>query len=1151
MRIGLHSVYRCKSRASLDSGNLFSLQNLIYSICNLLSVAGVCCKYILSIMCLLNFILGYFCDHTTASTPTHTVTIKQFQNALPWQECRIVFSCLLLCVIRIIPVLIVTLQQYGISSVLNSAYLRLFHKKSLGAQIINFYSIWLFAMNILLLITTIPNISNPGPSSHLNILFQNVQGFVNLQTKSTQPCLYESKVLEFQGYVFNKKPDVVILNEPWLKDTIMDSEIFPNNSYKIFRRDRSLKSHPHVISDPKKFKRNGGGVVIAFRSDLDITTEIFKLKDGPAKAEIISVVVTPVSGPKICISTLYRVGTLGAENLSEIRRHLQAIASSKSCCKHIIVGDFNLSKTLWPDGISSCSLETEFISMFDDLGLEQVIDFPTHTHGNTLDLLLCNTSELVSDIKVLPKDTVCRSDHFGLEFKIQLKCKRLKSTKRKIYNLKKANFSAINRELCRINWDNVFNNCSSDLALDKFDAIFTSICDRHIPKVTTKSSFQPPWFDSELDNICKSKNKLLDKFKQTGEHRYKDQASILRKQFKKLCTQKKLDNVMNSDDPALVKKKFWSYYKSTSNSCRVPNTVHYKSKFRCKNTDKANLFNQYFSDQFSPASSYNIDINFENDPYTNVSFSENTVFNFLRKLNANKAAGPDGRQAKLIKCCAWGLSKPLSKLYTMFFRSGSIPKLWKLANIVPVHKKGDKSSVENYRPISLTCLPMKVFEYCVKDLLINKCRHLIHDSQHGFLPKRSCTTQMIPFSDNLSYCLNRSSRIDVVYFDFAKAFDSVNHDIILQKLKKQFSIDGLLLKFVREYLQGRTQRVIIDGCESSTLPVLSGVPQGSILGPLLFVIFINDMQSVIGPGTNIALYADDTKIWREILLDEDQFILQQDIDKLYKWSFDNKMKFHPDKCKVLAVTNKSRIFALPFYEHFYSLNGVILDYVDSEKDLGVHINGKLNWNFHCLSLARKANQRLGFVRRTCSFVLSPAQRKVLYLSLVRSMFEHCSPIWALQSVAAINAFDHLQKRAVKWILGEPCVSYSDEEFLQKQWGLGLLPMKSKFVYTDTILFHKIVYNLIDINLPIYVRRQEPQDITRTTRSTQAIADGSDKLHFKCTVLPKIKCFENNFFNRTLKVWNVLPLSIREIEPSESFSVKLKEHLWLLLGLKPD
>ena len=273
------------------------------------------------------------------------------------------------------------------------------------------------------------------------------------------------------------------------------------------------------------------------------------------------------------------------------------------------------------------------------------------------------------------------------------------------------------------------------------------------------------------------------------------------------------------------------------------------------------------------------------------------VFDLLRKMNANKAAGPDGIQSKLIKMCAKGLAKPLTIIFNKSFKTGFIPKKWKLANVVPIFKKGEKSSVTNYRPISLTSLPMKVFEYCIRDLLMIKCKDLLKNNQHGFRQGKSCLTQLIPFVDRLSEALNNQSRVDVVYFDFAKAFDCVNHDLILKKLKCKFGIDGLLLQFLKNYLQDRMQQVVINGSVSNPLPVHSGVPQGSILGPLLFILFIDDISDTLNEGTELILYADDTKIWREIVCDEDQFLLQKDIDNLFQWSISNKMKFHPDKCK--------------------------------------------------------------------------------------------------------------------------------------------------------------------------------------------------------------------------------------------------------------
>ena len=474
-----------------------------------------------------------------------------------------------------------------------------------------------------------------------------------------------------------------------------------------------------------------------------------------------------------------------------------------------------------------------------------------------------------------------------------------------------------------------------------------------------------------------------------------------------------------------------------------------------------------------------------------------------------------------------------------------------MANVVPIFKKGDKSSVTNYRPISLTSLTMKIFEYCIKDLVMLKCEDLIKDNQHGFRNGKSCLTQLIPFVDKLAEALNNKSRVDVIYFDFAKAFDSVNHDLILRKLKHKFGIDGILLKVLTNYLSDRMQQVVINGSVSSPQPVISGVPQGSILGPLLFILFIDDISETISAGTELVLYADDTKIWREIMCDEDQKILQNDIDSLHKWSVDNMMQFHQDKCKVVRITNKHTNFDLPFYEFWYTLNGKVLDYEISEKDLGVIIHSKLSWAEHCASLIGKANNQLGLVRRTCYFMNDKNERRSLYISLVRSIFEHCCQVWAPQDLKSLDAFDLLQRRAVKWILKESHISYSDENFLIKQRDLDLLPMKHKFIFSDLTLFHKIVYKNVQIELPNYVIRIESQDIKYTTRSNILISKGTDNLRFKCNTLPIINAFKNSFFVRTLKNWNELPHSLREIECPDKFSLALKDHLWLILGFEPD
>ena len=389
-------------------------------------------------------------------------------------------------------------------------------------------------------------------------------------------------------------------------------------------------------------------------------------------------------------------------------------------------------------------------------------------------------------------------------------------------------------------------------------------------------------------NVIESSEIKRDGGRGLGEQVTSDMSKFRqrRREFKRIMNEKMRLNVNDSSDPALISKKFWKHVKAKSKSTKIPETIRSGDRSRKKPTDQANLFKEYFYSQFSDASTYdvNIDIGRNENCFMDLRFHAVDVFLILKGINSGKAAGPDGIDGIVLKNCAASLAKPLSLIFNTSFVTGCIPDEWKLASVVPVHKKNDKCCVDNYRPISLTSLVMKVFERCIHTELYSACLSHLDPRQHGFLIGKLCTTQMVPFIDDLSLALNNKIRSDIIYFDFAKAFDSVSHDLILYKLKYLYGVDGLMLGFIKSYLQGRQQQVVVTGAVSNKLPVKSGVPQGSILGPLLFAIFINDMFSCISEGTNIALYADDTKIWRQITCYEDHFKLQSNIDKLFAWS---------------------------------------------------------------------------------------------------------------------------------------------------------------------------------------------------------------------------------------------------------------------------
>ena len=387
------------------------------------------------------------------------------------------------------------------------------------------------------------------------------------------------------------------------------------------------------------------------------------------------------------------------------------------------------------------------------------------------------------------------------------------------------------------------------------------------------------------------------------------------------------------------------------------------------------------------------------------------VEKLLQQLIPHKATGPDEVSSQLLRETSHQIAPALTLLFHASIDQGSVPVEWKMANIMPLFKKGDRGSPVNYRPVSLTSVCSKVMEHIVHGHIINHLdgHGLLSDSQHGFRKRRSTETQLILAADDLAQGLDKGEQVDCILLDFSKAFDKVPHRRLLLKLH-HYGIRGNTYNWIKSFLSGRTQRVVLDGQSSSASTVSSGVPQGTVLGPLLFLVFINDLPSSVSSTTR--LFADDCLMYRKVKTSDDQAILQNDLIRLQQWEDKWLMQFNPDKCEVLRITNRRSPLVAD-----YSIHGRVLNTVDSAKYLGLTFHRSLGWDTHIDRITKKANSTLAFLGRNLG--RCPTHIKAqCYSTLVEPTIEYASSVWSPTKKGSISKIEAVQRRAARFAVGD-------------------------------------------------------------------------------------------------------------------------------------
>jgi len=458
------------------------------------------------------------------------------------------------------------------------------------------------------------------------------------------------------------------------------------------------------------------------------------------------------------------------------------------------------------------------------------------------------------------------------------------------------------------------------------------------------------------------------------------------------------------------------------------------------------------------------------------------------------------------------LSKPLCLLFNKSIETGIVPTDWKAANVTAIFKKGNKSQPGNYRPVSLTCITCKVMESVVRDVIVS---HLIDNDlyakcQHGFRSKRSCVGQLMEVMEDITKLLDDKDSVDVIYCDFRKAFDSVPHERLLLKMRA-YGVTGNLLNWVRGFLSGRTQRVRVGDASSSDAGVLSGIPQGSILGPVLFTIFINDLPTCIQSSCKV--FADDTKIYGK---SSNSQRLQEDVDKMQEWTETWNLYFNVDKCKVLHIGKNN-----PCHAYYMTANNTTskITTCDEEKDLGVVFDKNLSFDTHIQNSINKANKMIGLIKRTFTYLDRDTFLK-LYKALVRPHVEYGNVIWHPHLKRQSIAVERVQRRATKLLKECHEMSYS-ERLLH----LNLHSLKGRRLRGDLIEAYKLFNGFVDMRWEHFFE-STPYNNTRNAEGKVFIQHSNTNIRKYC------------FTNRVANQWNNLSVNLKCAPSTNAFKNQL-------------
>jgi Reverse transcriptase (RNA-dependent DNA polymerase)/Endonuclease-reverse transcriptase len=919
----------------------------------------------------------------------------------------------------------------------------------------------------------------------LNVLYTNAQSLA-------------SKLEELTATAEILSPDIILLTETWTNSTVNNANMtIPG--YRIEERlDRSDTA-------------NGiGGGLIIYVKDKYVTVpytnnSIFNQYTG---------IILKTNSRQLTFLLIYRPPSSGSENTEELCKLISDLKRDT-----FIIGDFNMPGINWnaetADAKGRMLLERTAAE-----GLEQLVDFKTHVRGNILDLVLTNSPEKV--ISVTDEGRLGRSDHCMILVKIESSLKT-KVSHTKITCWKRGNYENIRWNLQNVRWHEMIGSKNIEDSWNIFKKEVGKQVAQEIPNFIPSGKQKPKWLTREILRLISQKKKAWKKVLSNSSVKNETEYNDIAKKLKKSITsaKRKLEKELANNKKGNG-QLFRQYIKQRTRSRDpVGPLTGEDGGSVTEDLAIAEQLNRFFASVFTKEDRANIPVQpSETDKKLDkIHISPNEVVKKLQKLRPDSAAGPDNIHPRLLKECCNELSIPLTIIFRKSLREGRVPADWKTATVTPIFKKGKRTDPSNYRPVSLTSVPCKILESIIKDNLMNHLltNNLIRESQHGFMPNRSCATNLIEFMEVVTKNVDEGHPVDIFYLDFSKAFDTVPHERLMIKLAAK-GVAGEVTDWLRDWLTGRTQRVRVGDELSESQDVESGVPQGTVMGPCLFDVYIDDLDEVAELLELLSKFADDSKGLKTIKSPADRQLLQETVDKLGQWAAKWGMSFNKNKCKIMHVGNGN-----PKYEYY--MQGTKLATVEEEKDVGVIIHSSLKPTLQCRKAAATGLNVLHQLRKNFHF----RDRNVflrLYKQYVRPHVEFATPAWNPWHQADIQVLENVQKKFVNMVAGLSPGSYEE-----KCVELGLDTLEERRKNQDLMQAYKMIRGkeqLSRINLFRHV------DGGRTRMD-------ADPLNIKQSQA-RLEIRKNFFSQRIIKNWNAVPTEIKNATTVAGFrAAKMKRN----------